>query len=306
MPLTVAMCSTALNFDSSRSLFFYVIHSGISSGIRRKIETSLVKTGCANAHILWIDAPLERVTNFRIVNKYLSALTYMKILLPEILPSDLDKVLYLDCDIVVNADLSELWDVKFGGKAVLAVRDRIAWVGALGGLGNYRELNISPVAKYFNSGVLYLDLAVWREKEICERICAYVRSHRTTLRMEDQEALNAVLHDDWGELPFKWNWQVPWRWYRNGRRKMRWVPEASAKNTIHFTTAEKPWLPGCDAEEKAYFFRYLDRTDWSGWRVPISKEVYARFIRAIGDVRSILGDFRRKLTRQRLVDDLLP
>ena len=104
--------------------------------------------------------------------------------------------------------------------------------------------------------------------------------------MEDQESLNAILFNDWGELDFRWNWQIPWRPYRLGKLEMPWVPESDRKSIVHFTTAEKPWLPGCDYEERKHFFEYLDLTEWAGWRVPRQKEVSTRLIRALRNVKA--------------------
>ena len=295
MPLTVALCSVAANCDKSRKLVFYVIQSGIHSHLRRKVESSLRRTACTNTSIHWLEAPTEQLGNLKIVSRYLTALTYAKVLLPDILPNELDRVLFLDSDVVATADLSQLWDLPLGDKALFAARDRIGWVGAPGGLSNHRELNIPPDTKYFNSGVLYINLQKWREKKISERIISYIRKNWEILRMEDQEALNAVLFDDWGELPFEWNWQIPWRYFRNGMRIMAWVPQAGRTNIIHFTCAEKPWLPGCDVAERIQFFHYLDQTEWAGWRVPIHKEVFGRILHSIQDLRFILGDYRRRV-----------
>lgn len=292
MPLTVALCSAASNCDRSRSLVFYVVESGFQPHVRRRVESSLEKIGFPDARIEWIIAPFELIEDLKLTKHHLSALTYAKLLLPNLMPGDVSKVLYLDSDLVVKDDPAELWDTDLGDKALFAVRDRIAWVSAPSGLANYRELGIPQDAKYFNAGLLLVNLAKWREMKISERIFSYLRTYRAIIKMEDQEGLNAVLFDDWGELPFRWNWQIPLRKYRNGKRRMEWIPDGSTKSIIHFTTAEKPWLPACDVEEKQYFFRYLDCTEWAGWRISFLREICARFWRAIQDARDAAGAFR--------------
>jgi lipopolysaccharide biosynthesis glycosyltransferase len=81
---------------------------------------------------------------------------------------------------------------------------------------------------------------------------------------------------------------------------MGWLPGTTRKSIVHFITAEKPWLPGCDYEEKKYFFEYLDRTAWAGQRVPWLKEIYGRSRRALTDVRNALGMVRRRVMPIRL------
>jgi lipopolysaccharide biosynthesis glycosyltransferase len=211
------------------------------------------------------------------------------------MPSDVDKAIYLDCDVVVNDDLGELWDTELGEKSLLAARDLIGWVSdPNAGISNFRELGIPGDAKYFNAGVLVLNLAKWRSHGTTERLCKYLKDYQAVIRAADQEALNAVLFHEWGELNFRWNWQVIARYYRIGTHKMGWSPPITKKSIIHFHSSEKPWLPGCDYEERKLFFEYLDRTEWAGWRVPLLKECYERSVRPLSDLRNAFGRFRRK------------
>jgi lipopolysaccharide biosynthesis glycosyltransferase len=292
MPLTVAICSAATNCDRRRRLMFYIIHNDIPSVLQKKIERSLAATGFPEARIHWIPIEAEQQFVDLPLERYFTPMIYARLLIPFLLPPDLDKALYLDCDLVVVGDLAEVWDFDFDGKALLAVRDRIGTVGGLGGLKNHRELGIPPSAKFFNSGVLLINMRKWRSEKISQSVFDYLRRH-SALGQLDQEGLNAVLFDDWKELPFRWNWQVPWRMYRLEKRTMQWLPDDNVKHVIHFTTAEKPWLPGCDVEEKQSFFEYLDRTEWAGWRVPVLYEVLGRSRRFIDDVRTLMGALRR-------------
>lgn len=299
IPLTVAMCSTAANCDPARRLVFNVFQNGIGSTVRDKVERSLNRIGFPNAHLNWLEAPIEHVANFKIVNKWLSPSALVRLLIPNLLPPEVEKVLYLDCDVVVNDDLGELWDMDMEDKSLLAARDTIGWVGNPdGGVSNYRELGIPDDAKYFNSGVLLINAKKWRERGTSQRLLSYLRNHQAIIRYEDQEVLNAVLFDDWGELEFRWNYQIIWRGVRIGTHKMAWVPERTTKSIVHFITGEKPWLPGCDYEERKYYFEYLDRTEWAGWRVPVWREVYGRAIRRFADARNSAGRLRQLLKRK--------
>ena len=299
-PLAVAICSVAANCDAKRGLVFNVIQSSIGKDLRKKIESSLEHMGSQHARINWLDAPLERITEFKLARLYTTCLTFARLFIQDMLPFELERVLYLDCDIVANEDVAELWDTDFGGKSLLAVRDAIGTVSQPGGLVNYRELGIPADAHYFNAGVLLINLKKWRESCTAERVVRYLNTHRTIIQLADQEALNAVLWDDWGELDYRWNWQIMWRAYQLGRAKMSWTPDTNRKSIIHFTTEEKPWLPGCDYEEKKYFLEYLDRTEWAGLQIPLWREVYGRSKRNLGEIRDALGMLRRAL-RQTII-----
>ena len=142
-----------------------------------------------------------------------------------------------------------------------------------------------------------MNLKKWRKCEIGERVLTYLSEYRAIIQMADQEALNAVLWNDWKELEYRWNWQIRHRDLRLGRVKASWVPEAKRKSIVHFTTGEKPWLPGCDYDERKYFIRYLDQTEWAGRRVSGWREVCVRSKRALGDTKTALSTMRRRLMK---------
>lgn len=296
MPLAVAMCSAAANCRRDRRLVFHVFQTGIGEADRGKIERSLKHTGFPELRVNWFEAPVDRLAGAKIVNKWLSSAALVRLLIPELLPPAVETVLYLDCDVVVDEDLAELWDTDLADKSLGAVRDTIGWVSNPdGGVSNYRELGIPADTPYFNSGVLLINVSKWRKNQTSERLLEYLWHHQAIIRYEDQEVLNAVLYDDWIELDFRWNWQIIWRGVRLGTHKMAWVPERARKSIVHFITAEKPWLPGCDYDEKEYFFKYVDRTEWSGWRVPWRREIWFRSLRPLTDARNAAGRLRRRL-----------
>lgn len=274
MPLAVAIKSVATNCKSDRRLLFTVIQNGISQENRERIESSLFHPDrLPNVDIEWIEANIEALGDLKIAHHYMNPIIYSRLLIPGLLPKDVRKVLYLDSDIVATEDVSELWDTDMRQKSLLAVQDRIGVVSARGGLPNYLELGIAADAKYFNSGVLVMDLDRWRALGISQRVLDYTRTHRDIIQMGDQDGLNAVLFDDWGEVEFRWNWQIIPRNHR-GSPQHCWVSDFGGKSIIHFVTSEKPWLPGCQYEEKRFFFDYLDKTEWAGWRVSPLKEMF--------------------------------
>lgn len=296
MPLAVAMCSTAVNSSVNRSLRFHVLQSGIGPELRAKVERSVKRAASRHTEIHWLDTPMHRIAGFKVNHAHLSALTFARLLIPDLLPASVDKALYLDADIVVNEDVGELWDRDLGGRSIWAARDAIGFVSRPGGISNFRELGIPENAHYFNAGVLLINVAKWRMEDTGHRLLDYLEVHRDIVQWVDQEALNAVLWNDWGELEYRWNSQIAWRRYRQGIAVPNWTPDYSRRSIVHFATSEKPWLPGCDYGEKQYFFEYLDRTEWQGWRVPVWKDGLARARRATGDLRDSLGVWRRRLT----------
>lgn len=294
MPLAVAMCSAVANVAAGSRIAFSVVHNGISDENRARIARSVGSVARAEFTINWLDAPLAVFSDLKITHPWISSLTFVRLLVPNLLPPDVEKAIYLDCDVAVLDDIGALWDLDISNWALMAAQDLIGWVNdPSAGIANYRELGIPGNRKYFNAGVLLLNLRKWRAENIPERLLKYLRDYKDVIRASDQEALNAVLGASWCELDYRWNWQIIARIYRIGTHKMGWTPSETRRSIIHFHSSEKPWLPGCDYEEKRYFFEYLDRTEWAGWRVPWHKEAAGRLVRPVQDLRNSLGRLRR-------------
>ena len=202
---------------------------------------------------------------------------WAKIVMIEILP--VERVLYLDADTLVRADLRELWDTDLHGKSIGACVD----VGhPMGHEGVERTA-------YFNAGVLLMDLTKLRRTstKLLATVDAYAASP-----YKDQDALNAHLHGDWFQLSLKWNAQGLGTYANHVEedRKSLDLGQMEDPAIVHFTGpvhplmedvlnkwvqpyTAKPWgyagSPGHPFE--AEWWDVLEQTPWQGWR---STEAY--------------------------------
>lgn len=282
MPMSVVTSSAAINCAEDRLLRIHIIEEGYDEELKKRVRDSLHKVRSSNLQLCWYSVMTESISDLPIVQSHINLMTYARLLLPQLLPTTVQRALYLDCDVLVEGDISQLWDECKPQKALGAVRDRIGLVCNLGGLSNYRELNISPDVPYFNAGVLMFNVEKWRKDSISERVFEYLRKNNNILQFEDQEALNAVLHDDWIEMSTRWNQQIIPRSLRRGSGVA--LPNLIEGGILHFITSEKPWIAGCDYVERRRFYNYLDMTEWRGWRVQSRQELYVRSKRALGDL----------------------
>lgn len=131
----------------------------------------------------------------------ISTVMWYRILLPELLP-DVDRVLYVDCDVVATADVGPLATVDLGGAAVGAVHNV-----PYGGADDDARVGLADGQRYFNSGVLLMDLDRWRERRTTDQLVAFARTETERLVFPDQDALNAVLAGDRAVLHPRWNCQ---------------------------------------------------------------------------------------------------
>ena len=204
--------------------------------------------------------------------------TYMRVMLPDLLPDHYQRALYLDSDVIVEADLMRLWMHGVRDHVLLAVRDYFTPTVASpnsGLVSTYRSLGMEPSVPYFNAGIILLNLTTMRARRIAAATFAYLRAHHDSIKWWDQDGLNAVVAGEWGQLDLRWNVQV-WalrhferspdsQFKREQRERIRHV--GSDPYILHFTF-RKPWRPGdiTDLRYRPRFFRYLRRSGWfSRW-----------------------------------------
>ena len=116
----------------------------------------------------------------------------------ELFEVNVDRVLYLDCDVVVVGDIRPLWTTDLEG----------ALLGAVDIPGSQRgvqNLGMRPEDGYFNSGVLLFDLDQWRKTCALDTVLDYVSANLERLHDPDQDALNACFHARRKRLDYKWN-----------------------------------------------------------------------------------------------------
>ena len=142
-----------------------------------------------------------------------------------------DKVLYLDVDIIVDGNISELWNTNIEEYVVAAVREESVEA-------NEERLGIPKNQKYFNAGVLLMNLKKIREEKFFEKIMNYLKKNYETILYSDQDVLNAVFYNTWLELDEKWNYHNYFVIRRNSKIELI---NLDTPRIIHYTGPIKPW-----------------------------------------------------------------
>jgi len=190
-------------------------------------------------------------------NRYYSRAMYYRLLAPQILPRDMERILYIDPDTLIINSLRELYETDFQGHLYAAAMHK-GITGISGPLGKIR-LPENESRDYFNSGVLLMNLPLLREVIDPKNIFSYVEKYHAALILPDQDVLNAL----YGEkiLPIdelRWNYDA--RDYNSyllisqGEADMDWVMENTA--ILHFCGKHKPWQKGCRTRFAALYKHY--------------------------------------------------
>ncbi len=171
---------------------------------------------------------------------------YYRLLAARFLPESLDRALYLDPDLLVINPIDALWRADMDGMLFAAAPH----TGITELANSVNRIRLGTQCKYFNSGVLLIDLARAREEIRPEALFAYVEEHRAGLLLPDQDVLNALYGDRTLPLDdFLWNYDA--RNFTNyymrssGQADSDWVMRNTA--ILHFCGKAKPWKP---------FYRY--------------------------------------------------
>jgi lipopolysaccharide biosynthesis glycosyltransferase len=198
--------------------------------------------------------------------------TYFRLLAPALLPQDLDRVIYLDSDLVVEEDLANLWTLALGNAPMLAVQDYLLPIVSLPCAlkETYQTLHLSPDAAYCNCGVMLINLKKWREEDLSRNVLEYTQEYYDYVYCADQDGINAVTCGKWQALDVRWNVQV------FGAINPRLsLPHQSAElikqaHILHFTTRLKPWHYNYRQAGSDRFAYYLRESNWLSSREYIS------------------------------------
>lgn len=257
LPLAVMLRSAAARLDPRYALDVYAVDAGLSHDDRERVVRSLG----ARATLRWVEPSRAAFTGVPLWGRMPIA-TYDKLAIARWIPATVDRAIWLDADLLVLADLAALWRTDIGTAVLAATQDaRVPTVDARFGIGPYASCGLLPGAKYFNAGVLLIDLARWRAADVERRALSYLNEHRARVYFWDQEALNVALAAGWSELAPAWNWSPS-----TGQPRRAPADEADAPRILHFSGNLKPWrYPGRGMPHDLYY-RDLDQTAWAGWR----------------------------------------
>ncbi len=220
-PLAVMVASAAERLGSGYRLVLHLV----SEGLRAEDWEAL--RGLVEVVAVEVPAGIREQIP---ANPRYPAVVALPLALGELLDETLGRVLYLDADLLVCADLGELWESELGGAVVGAVQDMaVPYCGSARGV---REIAVPRGAPYFNAGVMVLEPGRWRRERVFERGVEYLRRHGPG-DFYQQETFNALLHGQWKALEEKWN-AVAAVAQHGGR-----MPEGAA--IVHFAGRFKPW-----------------------------------------------------------------
>ena len=240
LPILRTMLYSLSQSDNEGIFTVYMAHNSLTeedfAGLRAVLpRTELVDVRLAEE--MFADAPIS--------DRYPKEM-YYRLFAAQYLPKELDRILYLDPDIVVINSLRSLYGIDFGDKLFAAASHIESHTFKN---FNRRRLRLSQQARYINSGVMMMNLSLLRTQQKPEEIYRFIEEHKNSLLLPDQDVLNALYADrtifsdpliyNLGDkyLRLK-NLHLP----KGEKLGLEWVRQHTA--IIHYYGRNKPWKEG--------------------------------------------------------------
>ena len=243
----VLIASIIKNNKSEYRYKFHILDGGITDENKKNLEAM---KEFQEYSIEYYDMSKIDFSFLPLNRSWISAATYYRLLLTKVLPETIEKIIYLDCDVIVVGDLAELWETDISDVCAGVVEDESS-------VRNSVKLGLN---NYFNAGVLLLNLQKLRESDFQTKWINYYKENESLIDLQDQDILNGVFNNNVKWLSLKWNANATlfakpkYNHYYNNK-------EASyaKKNRviIHYTAEYKPWSKKCRHPLRKLYFKYL-------------------------------------------------
>lgn len=236
----VVIRSMIANCGEHDSFIFHLINTGLNEKSTNLLKDSVRAKDLVN----FIEVGEELIRKVKLDSKYNKIVLY-RLALPTLLKSS-KKVLYLDCDVVVNDSLRELWNLNLENSYAAVVDEGKFNPKAY----DYkRRIGMKIDAPYFNSGVMLINLEKWRSDNLEQKLFEYIVSCNHPLVLPDQDVLNKVLSGKITTIAEKWNFLVP---------EFLFLKKTSSNAPVifHFATRTKPWQCKTKVFPECLYWKY--------------------------------------------------
>ncbi|MCC8151281.1 MAG: glycosyltransferase family 8 protein [Lachnospiraceae bacterium] len=266
--LGVSLTSLYENNKNINQIYVYILETQISENNKSRLESLSASYG--RSKIIWVPAiDISKTLQVDVSIDRGSMSQYSRLFVSSVLPQNLEKVLYLDCDIIIERSLLELWNLDMQGKTIAALMDSFSrW---------YRmNIGLEPEDIMFNSGVMLIDLKRWRDQNIEKKLLNFICCRKGKIQQGDQGALNAVLaHDVYCFEPRFNSVTIFYDFNYDEMLMYRKPPEFYSRELvslaiekpviIHFTTSflsRRPWVEGCCHKYVGEWMKYKNMSPW--------------------------------------------
>lgn len=263
MPTGVLM--TSIGENNSCEINYYVL---INEEFSDENKESLMRVASKyNNSISFYTITPDDTKDFPVKKDYqpshITIAAYYRLFVADILPNDVKKVLYLDCDIIVRHSIEALWNEDIEDYAIGVVRDCDEYSES-----KDNRLPYPMKEGYFNSGVLLINLDYWRKNKCYDLFEEFARTYNEKIIYHDQDVLNATLWNKkkWLRLTFNFQSSFILKPEYINKYDEQVMDEINATKydptIIHYVANTKPWNDNCILSYRTVWRYYWKKTEW--------------------------------------------
>ena len=257
--LGAAIASLLLNARSNNRINIYVLQQNLNQENRRNL-IQLVRLRL-NSYIELLKVDSSNFISLPLTVNGQTIETYFRLRLATLL-AEVNKLIYLDADVIVMGNIEKLWNQEMGDNILLAVEDP-----KFTSEDRLESLGMNENSPYFNGGVLLMDLKKMRAFGLEHKVPSYVSKKFKFLRYQDQDLLNALFEGRWQALPLAFNAYKHLCFKPSEDEFFSYTTKdiALAKSNpyiIHFNGRIKPSKPDCIDWRRKHYLKYLKKTNF--------------------------------------------
>lgn len=301
---TVAMRSIAINDDY---VHFFVIQDNVNESTQSKMKQSIDDLHCEVTFIT--PEIIENKFNVNVESGIWPMTCLQRLFLCDYLPVEMNKILYLDCDIIARKSLQNLYNVEFeNGEYCAAVPDCVSDTCR-------QNIGISKLSDYYNSGVLLINLDLWRKDNVANKFMTIMSENEGKLQYPDQDIINIAFENKIKKLNAKYNvtsYEYAYTYdelmfYHNASfyiDKTEYENAVSDPYIFHFTNdilLMRPWIKGNNHPLFLEWIALRNNTAWGNDDLWINNEKWSAKVKryfAVSFPKTIVLLFAKYLNKK--------
>jgi len=288
-PLGVTLVSIMKNVKFSTYDFYILVSPDFSLDNENKIR-NLIKRNNFPVTFIYVKENCFEKINIQIL--HITTPTFYRLLIPQLLPNEIEKCLYLDVDIIVTKDLGELFSTDLTKYYVAGVKG----IGVIRNRQYAAILGIPDINGYINAGVLLMNLKLLRSDNIVSEFMALLPNNYP---MYDQDIINVACFSHIKYLPLKYNTYITRVFEPIEELAIAWAEDEVVEARqipviIHYLDKRKPWDDKSVPWAKKWW-KYCHKTTF--FYTLNKKYKKERLLMKKNNIRQFFGKIRRKIIR---------
>ena len=277
--LGVSITSILKNKNEDDNLLFYVLDGNISKENREKLVSL---KSIADFEIKFVKVDTSIFSEIRVYGKdHITDASYYRLILPDICNME-DKIIYLDCDLVVRTSLCEMMKIDL----------KNYYIGAVPDSDHIEQKKRLSLKQYINSGVLLINTLAWCRDNITAKVFDWAKNNKVKVLYHDQDIINGALEKNIMIIDSAWNTQIS----KVEKRCNNFDKTLADAKIIHYVSY-KAWNgPLQFIPMKCLYFEYLAFTPWKNLKYKFKLKnkytTFRLFIKWLVTVRNISKEYK--------------